>query len=121
MFGVAHMDGAEFVLAGYAYRALLGLGADMLWNQLRFFVPGLLAVAAGGLLFTWLLHRWDSLWPAIALHAAINFWWTVSVDRGSVDRWSGSTLTATNVAHALAMTIAIVATLRWTKRGPTPP
>jgi membrane protease YdiL (CAAX protease family) len=36
------------------------------------------ALAAGGAVMAWLTYRWRSLWPAIALHGAMNLWWDVS-------------------------------------------
>lgn len=40
--------------------------------------PPMLATVAGGTLFAWLTWRWRSLWPAITLHAAVNFWWDIA-------------------------------------------
>ncbi len=40
--------------------------------------PPTLVTIAGGCLFAWVTWRWRSLWPAIALHGAINFWWDLA-------------------------------------------
>jgi membrane protease YdiL (CAAX protease family) len=41
-------------------------------------VDEILVTAAGGALFAWVVYRLNSLWPAIALHAFMNLWWTLS-------------------------------------------
>jgi membrane protease YdiL (CAAX protease family) len=119
MFGLAHLGEAEFVLAGYMYRAAAGLDLDGLWMNLQWIVPGVVAVAAGGCLFTWLFHRWASLWPTIALHSAINFWWTLSADRAGFIQSIWDTVSVTGVAHGLSMAIAVGATLMLTRRPTT--
>jgi hypothetical protein len=103
LFGVAHLDGFELRVAAMS------------------FIPALIGASAGGLLFTWLFHRWGSLWPAVALHAAINFWWTLSADLGlgfSQSIWRP--LSATAIAHGVSMAIAVVATLVLTRRQVSP-
>ena len=95
MFGVAHLDGYEWQLTS---------------------LPTLAAIAAGGAVFTWVAHRWGSLWPAIALHGAINLWWTVSGEPSNIARPLGMQLTPVAAGHALSMAIAIAGTLWWTRR-----
>ena len=78
-----------------------------------------LQVAAGGLLFAWVCDRWQSLWPAIGLHAAINFWWIMTFGaEGTIDasRWA---VTPWAVASALCVSAAILLTFRAT-RQPAP-
>ena len=78
-----------------------------------------LQVAAGGLLFAWVCDRWQSLWPAIGLHAAINFWWIMTFGaEGTIDasRW---TVTPWAVASALCVSAAILLTFHAT-RQPAP-
>jgi membrane protease YdiL (CAAX protease family) len=36
------------------------------------------AYMAAGALFAWVTYRWNSLWPAIALHGLMNFWWDLT-------------------------------------------
>lgn len=67
--------------------------------------PPLLAALAGGCLFAWITWRWRSLWPAIALHGAINFWWDVSIRPDA---------TAAGAAQAAALLAAVVITLAGT-------
>jgi membrane protease YdiL (CAAX protease family) len=119
LFGLAHLDGQELTLVGYVYRMVMGLDAYSFWIQLGWFALAVAAAGAAGFLFTWLFHRWGTLWPTIAFHAAINFWWTLSADRDMTDRTVTSWVTVTGVAHGLAMAIAVIATLRLTRRPTT--
>jgi membrane protease YdiL (CAAX protease family) len=36
------------------------------------------AAALAGVLFAWVCERFRSLWPAVALHALMNLWWTAA-------------------------------------------
>lgn len=68
----------------------------------------------GGVLLAWIVYRWDSLWPAIGVHAALNLSWQLMQD--SVDvTW----FTATMMRLA-AITIAIYVTWRSTRARQTP-
>jgi membrane protease YdiL (CAAX protease family) len=116
LFGLAHVNGQELELAGSLYRMTLGRGDPYFWLQLRWLMLGVAAVGAGGLLLTWLFHRWRTLWPTIAFHGAINFWWTLSADRPIDDRTVGNLVTITGIGHGLAMATAIVVTLAVTRR-----
>jgi membrane protease YdiL (CAAX protease family) len=116
LFGAAHSDGGELAVLATAYRGSLGLGFDLFWNELRRFIPSLVAVSAAGLLFTWLLARWGSLWPTIALHAGINFWWTLSADRAPFIQSLWDTVTVTGIGHGLSMALAVLGTLFWSRR-----
>jgi membrane protease YdiL (CAAX protease family) len=40
--------------------------------------PPTVATMVGGCLFAWMTYRWRSLWPAIALHIGVNFWWDIA-------------------------------------------
>lgn len=121
LFGVAHLDGLELRVAATLYRETPGFGFELVWSQLRSFFPALIGGSAGGVLLTWLFHRWDMLWPTIAFHAAINFWWTISADLGlgfGQSIWRPPSATA--IAHGVSMVIAIVATLVLTRRQVSP-
>jgi membrane protease YdiL (CAAX protease family) len=61
-------------------------------------LPMLASVLAGGLVFGWLFVRWQSIWPAVSLHALINFYWDVSP-------------TTIGIWHAVALALAVVMTL----------
>jgi membrane protease YdiL (CAAX protease family) len=40
-------------------------------------VSAVVSAAAAGALFAWLVWRWNSLWPAIGLHACMNLSWQI--------------------------------------------
>lgn len=60
----------------------------------------------GGLLFAWIAYQWDSIWPAIGLHAGLNFGWDLTRDH------STSAITTARVA---AVGIALLITWRLTR------
>lgn len=60
-------------------RLVLGFLQQDLGTSIAAIGPPTVAAIAGGMLFCWITWRWRSLWPAIALHGAVNFWWDVSV------------------------------------------
>jgi membrane protease YdiL (CAAX protease family) len=74
------------------------------------------ATSAGGLLFAWIVYRWDSLWPAIGLHAFMNLWWDLS----GAEAWANQTQSGAtalgpqlaNVARLASVALAIALTLR---------
>lgn len=75
-----------------------------------------LQIAAAGILFAWTCDRWQSLWPAIALHTAINFWWIMTFGpEGAFDAplWPPSAWTTASVA---AIGAAVVFTWLQTRR-----
>jgi membrane protease YdiL (CAAX protease family) len=74
--------------------------------------PRLLMFAAGGVLFGWLVHRFDSLWPAIGLHAFINLWWQLHLGPAHPFATAIDWMTA---AHGLSVVLAVVLALRWTR------
>ena len=62
-------------------------------------MPMLASVFAGSLVFSWLFVRWQSIWPAVHLHAMINFYWDVSP-------------TTIGIWHAVALALAVGITIR---------
>ncbi len=85
---------------------VLGFLRDDLYASLAVIGPPMLAAVAGGCLFAWITWRWRSLWPAIALHGAVNFWWDISVRVPEVPA---------AVAQATALAVAVGVTLTWRK------
>lgn len=67
--------------------------------------------AVGGALFGWVLHRWNSLWPAVGLHAWMNFWWDLS--HGEHTRLVFA-VDPMSVAQAGSAVLAILITLKLT-------
>lgn len=64
------------------------------------------AATLGGLLFAWVAYRWDSIWPAIGLHAGLNFGWDLS---------RGDSTAAVMTARAASVAIALLLTWRITR------
>ena len=62
-----------------------------------------------GAIFAWIYYRWGSLWPAIGLHAWMNFWWDLS--RG-VDYRGRFEVDAAGISQILSMILALILTLR---------
>jgi membrane protease YdiL (CAAX protease family) len=64
--------------------------------------------ALGGALFAWIAWRWQSLWPAVALHACVNLWWVLAQGESRLL----FDITPMSLAHGLAIVLAIGLTLR---------
>lgn len=99
IFALAHHQNLDETL-------VLGLLRNDLTTTLGTLGPPTLGTVAGGCLFAWITWRWRSLWPAIALHGAINFWWDLA------PRGAESVLAASSQGVALAL--AVVLTWRLT-------
>jgi len=99
VFAIAHHKDLDEVLA-------LGVLRNDLATTLSVIGPPILATIAGGCLFAWLTWRWQSLWPAIALHAAINFWWDISS--------GGADPVIAAASQGLALTLVVALTVRQT-------
>lgn len=97
IFAIAHHQNLDEKLA-------LGLLQNDLATPLSAIGPPLVATVAGGCLFAWITWRWRSLWPAIALHGAINFWWDIAPPRGA---------DATTAAVAQGVALALVVAVTW--------
>jgi membrane protease YdiL (CAAX protease family) len=119
----------ELIMRGFAFRALRRLGWS-LWPAAAlcalvtgiahiekgqtasdilaiFFVTGV-----GGVTFCWLIERWNSIWFTFALHALMNFWWEVfNVAPTVIGGWYAFVLQNASIL------LAILITLRYTKRG----
>ena len=129
LFGLAHLDnldswlglllygpgivGAQLIGSSDAIgvsptHVLLSLGSAVIDDALVA-VP----YALGGALFGWMLLRWRSLWPVVALHGAMNFWWVLA-EGGNVRMAVG--LTPMSVAHSCAIALAVGLTLALTRR-----
>jgi membrane protease YdiL (CAAX protease family) len=73
----------------------------------------ILVLAPGGALFAWIVYRFGSLWPAVGLHACLNFWWLVA--HGPDPRVF--TLDASGVAQVVALGFAFLLTFRKPRRA----
>jgi membrane protease YdiL (CAAX protease family) len=74
----------------------------------------LLMPAAGGAAFAWLVYRTESLWPAIALHGALNFWSLLSHGPGA---HMPENADPTSIAQGVSLALAVLlAELQWRRR-----
>lgn len=105
VFGAAHLTGFVDFLEGHL-RFAYEPGAYVYMTEFG-------VTALGGLLFAWMVLRWDSLWPAIGVHSALNLSWQLTHDAGDVTSYT------TTMMRLASFTIAIYVTWRGTrgKRG----
>jgi hypothetical protein len=112
-FGVRQLQrgtGWPFWAAVWPSAVLFGLvhveqGQGMAEMAGLFFLTG-----SGGLLFAWLVYRWQNLWVPVALHICLNLWWELfSVSRNAMGGWFPFAL------QTLTMLLAIVVTLYFTR------
>ena len=68
-----------------------------------------LLTGTGGVVFAWLVYRWQTLWVAVALHICMNLWWELfSVSKSAVGGWFPFLL------QTFTFILAILGTLRFT-------
>jgi membrane protease YdiL (CAAX protease family) len=72
------------------------------------------ALAAGGAVMAWIVYRWRSLWPAIAFHGAMNFWWVISESERIRPAFLPDLL---SVAQISSVVLALGLTARATRGG----
>jgi membrane protease YdiL (CAAX protease family) len=107
LFGVAHVRPVFQLLWGGSDSALALGQFELYWDAMFVRVA---VNTGGGLLFAWVVEAFWSLWPAIGLHAAINFWseliWGEAGLRGIVDGqsvlWSVASCASLAIAALLA-------------------
>jgi membrane protease YdiL (CAAX protease family) len=63
----------------------------------------------GGVLLAWIVYRWDSLWPAVAVHSALNLSWQLTQSSVDVPLFAATTM------RLASITIAIYVTWRATR------
>ena len=73
-----------------------------------------LPLAAGGAVLAWVAWKWNSLWPALALHACMNLWWD-AVRGEHVVPGVGPDLMST--AQLLSVALAVGLTFRFSTTG----
>jgi len=63
-------------------------------------------IGSGGLLFAWLVYRWQNLWVPVALHICMNLWWELfSVSRNAIGGWFPFSLQTFTTVLAIFVTI----------------
>jgi membrane protease YdiL (CAAX protease family) len=115
------------VLGPFAEELLFrGFLFGVLWRATRWPAPAAIAVSAllfgfahqvnvlpmvaGGAVLGWIAYRWNSLWPAVAMHGCMNLWWDLT--RGEHFRPAlGPDLMS--IAQLLSVGLAVAATLRF--------
>ena len=66
-----------------------------------FFLTG-----SGGLLFAWLIYRWQNLCFPLALHICMNLWWELfSVSRNAIGGWFPFALQSLTMLLAILVTV----------------
>ena len=76
-------------------------------------ILGLFALTGvGGVTFSWLLARWESLWFPFALHMFMNMWWEVfTVGRTALGGWFPFALQTGSVLIAILVTLSMTPSL----------
>jgi membrane protease YdiL (CAAX protease family) len=112
-FGVRQLQrgtGWPFWLVVWPSAVLFGLGHAEQGQTIQQMVGLLLLLGLGGVIFAWLLYRWQNLWVGIALHICMNLWWDLfSVGRSAIGGWLPFAL------QTMTILLAIFATLYWTR------
>ncbi len=76
-------------------------GENLLEMAGLFFLTG-----SGGLLFAWLIYRWQNLWVPVALHICMNLWWELfSVSRTAIGGWFPFALQSLTILLAILVTL----------------
>ena len=69
-----------------------------------------LLTGTGGVVFAWLVYRWQTLWVAVVLHICVNLWWGLfSVSKNAVGGWLPFAL------QTLTILLAILGTVYFTR------
>jgi membrane protease YdiL (CAAX protease family) len=111
-FGVRHLQRATvwpFWIVVWPSAILFGWGHIEHGQNWQEMAGIFLLTGTGGLVFAWLLARWENLWFPIMLHIAMNLWWELfSVARTVIGGWFPFAL------QTLTIVLAIAVTLRFT-------
>lgn len=126
IFGVVGPFVEEVLFRGFLFRQLrrwaglpfwmAALLASLLFGAVHFDQGDTLAESlmnsgitfAGGLLFCWLVERWNSIWPGFLIHAGLNLLWSVyTLGDNAVGGEMGNLARLATIVVALAATFAI--------------
>jgi len=90
-FGVRHLQrgtGWPFWLVVWPSSVLFGYGHVEQGQQLSEMAGLFLLTGSGGVIFAWLLYKWENLWVPVFLHICMNLWWELfSVAKTAVGGW----------------------------------
>jgi uncharacterized protein len=116
-FGVRYLQratGLKFWTVVWPSALLFGYGHVEQGQSLQEMAALFFLIAAGGVIFAWLVYRWQNLWVAITLHICMNLWWELfSVANSAIGGWFPFAL------QILTLLLAIIGTLYWTRRKVT--
>jgi membrane protease YdiL (CAAX protease family) len=112
-FGVRQLHrgtGWPFWAVVWPSAVLFGLGHVEQGQSPQEMAGLLLLTGAGGVVFAWLVFRWNSLWVAVTLHICMNLWWDLfSVSNTAIGGWFPFVL------QTLTILLAILGTLYFTR------
>jgi membrane protease YdiL (CAAX protease family) len=116
-FGVRQLQrgtGWPFWVVVWPSALLFGLGHVEQGSTVQEMAGLFLLISFGGVVFAWLVYRWQNLWVAIALHSCMNLWWDLfSIARTAIGGWFAFAL------QNLTILLAIIVTLYWTRTRTT--
>ena len=126
IFGVVGPFVEEVLFRGFLFRQLrrwaglpfwvAALLASLLFGAVHFDQGDTLANSlmnsgitfAGGVLFCWLVERWNSIWPGFVIHAGLNLLWSVyTLGDNAVGGQMGNLARLATIIVALVATFAI--------------
>jgi membrane protease YdiL (CAAX protease family) len=108
-FGVRQLQrgtGWPFWVTVWPSAVLTGLGHIDRGQDLKEMIGLFLLTGAGGLVFAWLVYRWQNLWVAVALHVFMNLWWELfSVAKSVLGGWFPFVLQGSTILLAVLVTL----------------
>lgn len=74
----------------------------------------------GGLLLAWIVYRWDSLWPAVGVHSALNLSWQLTQNSPEVTEFGETMMRLASITIAIYVTWRATRARRTHARGLAP-
>ena len=108
-FGVRQLQrgtGWPFWVVVWPSAALFGWGHVEQGENLPQMAGLFFLTGSGGVLFAWLVYRWQSLWVPVALHICMNLWWELfSVSKTAIGGWFPFALQSLTILLAILVTL----------------
>ncbi|HEX4079630.1 MAG TPA: CPBP family intramembrane glutamic endopeptidase [Rhizomicrobium sp.] len=104
--------GVPFWIAAVLASILFGAGHFYAGHSLANAIVNSTVTFVGGVIFCWMIERWDSIWPGFIIHAGLNLLWSVYT---LGDNAVGGTIG--NIARIATLVIAIVLTWALTRKN----